>query len=314
MSRATVLLGLSAALGACCGCGGSPTGASAAGVAPAAMAVICDVTALNAAGQQAVCQASLQFPDGSKQDQTRAAQWSSSLPAIASVSATGVVTATQPGTATITASYLGLAGSVAITVGGIAQARINSASMSTKTTTAIQGATVVRYDVTGSAGSTLIMNFGDGTTSSSPGGCIPGNCSYFEHVYSGPLGTYVATLTTSDTFGRIATATRSVTVTDLSGVWANTILNASNGRTETRFLTIAGGGTFTGAYTHPEGNSESLSGNVNRYGSVSLRLTSGTISMAGVDLDSNGVTSDSTLRVVVSGGSADGQTLTFTKR
>ncbi len=179
---------------------------------------------------------------------------------------------------------------------------------------AIQGATVVHFDITGTTGSTLQMNFGDGGTSSMPDGCFPTNCTFFEHTYMGALGTYYSTLTATDTFGHVSTAQRSVTVTDLSGVWSNTILNPSNGRTETRLLTLSGGGRLTGTYTHPEGDSEPLTGSVNQYGTVSLRLTGGSMSMMGVDLDNNGITSDWAFRVVVTGGSADGLTLTFTRR
>jgi len=77
---------------------------------------------------------------------------------------------------------------------------------------------------------------------------------------------------------------------------------------------LNGGGAFTGTYVHPEGNGEPLTGTVNSFGTVNLRLDAGSISMQGVDLDSAGVRSDTTLKLTVTGGSAHGMTLTFAKQ
>ncbi|MDE3155885.1 MAG: PKD domain-containing protein, partial [Acidobacteriota bacterium] len=169
-----------------------------------------------------------------------------------------------------------------------ARALINSTSMSSNTSVAVAGATVVHFDVTGSTGQSQVMDFGDGTSSSTSSGCIPGNCQYFEHVYA-TAGAYSATLKVTDAQGGQATAQASVTVKDMKGTWTNTVLNPSNGRTETRTLTLSGGASLTGTYTHPEGNTESLTGSVDQYGSVHVKLDSGTISWDGVDLDGNGV-------------------------
>ena len=200
-----------------------------------------------------------------------------------------------------------------LTQNGIAAAVIRNVSMSTPTTFAIAGATTVRFDVLGSSGSTISLDFGDGKASSSPGSCLPTTCLYFEHTYAAPLGIRTAALTAIQD-GTERTATATVVVGDLSGTWANTVLNPSNGRTETRRLVLSGGSSLTGSYVHPEGNSEPLTGTVNSYGSVNLRLNSGTVSMRGIDLDDAGVRSDTTIKLTVTGGSADGLTLTFIKQ
>jgi hypothetical protein len=206
-----------------------------------------------------------------------------------------------------------IAGSTAVlTQSGTVAAVIRSVTMSTLTTFAIAGATTVRFDVLGSSDS-LGMDFGDGTSSNAPGGCLPTTCLFFEHRYSTPLGTRTAILTATQG-GAQRTATAAVIVGDLTGTWSNTVLNPSNGRTETRRLVLNGGGSFSGSYVHPEGDSEPLTGTVNSFGSVNLRLNSGTISMQGIDLDSAGVRSDTSIRLTVTGGSAHGMTLTFTKQ
>jgi len=87
--------------------------------------------------------------------------------------------------------------------------------MSTLTTFAIAGATTVRFDVLGSSGS-ISITFGDGTSSSSPGGCIPATCLFFEHRYAAPLGTRTAILTATEG-GAQRAATAAVIVGDLTG-------------------------------------------------------------------------------------------------
>jgi Big-like domain-containing protein len=71
---------------------------------------------LTSAGQQLQCTATAALSNGTRQDQTRAAQWSSSNASIATVSSSGMVTAGANGTATISAAYQASQGSQAITV------------------------------------------------------------------------------------------------------------------------------------------------------------------------------------------------------
>jgi trimeric autotransporter adhesin len=56
------------------------------------------------------------FPDGSNRDVTRAASWSSSSTAVASISSSGLASAVGTGTTLITASVGGISGSTALTV------------------------------------------------------------------------------------------------------------------------------------------------------------------------------------------------------
>lgn len=60
--------------------------------------------------------ASAAFPDGTTQDVTNSATWTSSNPAIATVSTSGLVTAKGSGQATISATYSGLTGHSLVTV------------------------------------------------------------------------------------------------------------------------------------------------------------------------------------------------------
>lgn len=56
------------------------------------------------------------FADGGTQNITAIASWMSDTPGVATVSSTGLVTAVAPGSATITATYLGISGTSRITV------------------------------------------------------------------------------------------------------------------------------------------------------------------------------------------------------
>jgi hypothetical protein len=250
--------------------------------------------------------------DGTQQNRTTSTSWTSADTSVATVSAAGIVTAVGRGSAQITATSDGASAAVTIQC-NIVAAAIRSVTMSTLTSFAIKGATVVHFDVLGTFGSIVRIDFGDGTQSSSPSGCFPTTCLYFEHTYSDPVGSRTAVVTAADG-SRQKTATASVMVGDLSGTWANTILNPTNNLTETRLLVLTGGGSLTGTYVQPEGDSEPVTGTVNSFGSVSLRLSTGSIVMQGVDLDNAGILSDTSMRLYVTGGTADGMALTFTKR
>ncbi|WP_198152144.1 beta strand repeat-containing protein [Granulicella tundricola] len=68
-----------------------------------------------AAGTSQQLTATATYSDGSTQDLTNAVTWSSSDPGAVSVNTTGNITAAQPGTATVTATYGGATGSVNVT-------------------------------------------------------------------------------------------------------------------------------------------------------------------------------------------------------
>jgi Bacterial Ig-like domain (group 2) len=287
------------------GCGG-PTSPTTTG-----FVVSCAAQVLTSVGQTTQCSAIESLSDGSTADRTASAQWSSSTPATATVSPGGLVTAVQAGSTRVTATYSAFSVTSTIQVSTIT-AVIKSISLSTRSSSAIVDATLVHFDVTGSAGQTIQMNFGDGQSSSTPSGSIPGGSIFFEHTYS-TIGGKTATLTVSDA-ARQVSATAALVVIDLTGTWTNTIVNPSNGRVETRTMTWTGGGAFTGAYTGPEGTSLPLTGTVNRFGSVNVTINGGALSLQGVDLDDNGMRGDTAVRLIVTGGTANGLTLTYTKQ
>ena len=286
-------------------CGG-PTSPTATG-----LAVSCAAQVLTSVGQTTQCSAIESLSDGSTADRTASAQWSSSTPATATVSAAGLVRAVQTGSTQITATYSAFSVTSTIQVSTIT-AVIRSVSLSTRSSSAIANATVVHFDVNGSAGPTMQMNFGDGQSSSNPIVSLPGGNLSFEHTYN-TIGSKTATLTVSDA-ARQVSATATLVVINLTGTWTNTIINPSNGRAETRTMTLTGDGTFSGTYTGPEGTGLPLTGTVNQFGSVNVNINNGAVSMQGVDLDDNGMRGDTAMRLIVTGGTANGQTLTYTKQ
>jgi trimeric autotransporter adhesin len=109
-----ILIGVSA-------CGGSNpppplfapgTGAS----TPSSVSVNCQTTTLTTVGQQTQCSAVAILANGTSQDQALASQWSSGSASVASVSATGLVTAVSNGFVTITSTFQGLQGARAVSV------------------------------------------------------------------------------------------------------------------------------------------------------------------------------------------------------
>ncbi len=286
------------------GCGG-PTSPTTTG-----FVVACAAQVLTSVGQTTQCSAIESLSDGSTADRTASSQWSSSTPATATVSG-GLVRAVQPGSTQITAKYSAFSVSSTIQVSTIS-AVIRSISLSTRSSSAIANATVVHFDVNGSVGQTMVMNFGDGQSSSNPIISLPGGNISFEHTYT-VIGGKTATLTVSDA-ARQVSATATVVVINLTGTWTNAFVNPSNGRVEARTMTLTGDGTFTGAYTGPEGTSLPLTGTVNQFGSVNVTINNGALSLQGVDLDDNGMRGDTAMRLIVTGGTANGLTLTYTKQ
>jgi hypothetical protein len=150
---------------------------------------------------------------------------------------------------------------------------------------------------------------------------LPSKGTWFDHSYHA-LGTFVAQLSVTDSQGRQASTSASVTVKNLTSTWGNVIRNPSNGLTESRLLTLiqgpASGGiaSLTGNYTHPAGNREPVTGTVEDTGTIrNLAVSSGAITFNGNTLDGNGVSPDaSAMKLIVKGGSSNGLTLTFTRQ
>lgn len=79
-------------------------------ITPQGLAVAGDTASFTDRGQTSQFTATLTLSNGTAQDQTRAALWSSSNPAVASVSTTGFVTSQSTGAAVISATFQGLSG------------------------------------------------------------------------------------------------------------------------------------------------------------------------------------------------------------
>ena len=73
-------------------------------------------TSLSAAGETGRLTAFVTFADGSVQDETNAAQWSSTNQAVATISSNGMVTAVSDGHTTVTASFANVTGTRTIMV------------------------------------------------------------------------------------------------------------------------------------------------------------------------------------------------------
>lgn len=78
--------------------------------------VLSGLAAFTAKNQTSQLTATANFSDGATQNVTNSATWSSSNAAVASVSSTGLVTAVGHGNATISATYQGYMGTLAVTV------------------------------------------------------------------------------------------------------------------------------------------------------------------------------------------------------
>lgn len=166
--RGCVVLLLSAA-SACTGSNTTPSTAPSA-TTPASVSVNCQTTTLTTAGQQTQCSASVVLSNGTIQDQTLASQWSSSNAGIASVSATGLVTAVSSGTVTITATFQGVHGAQAVAVAlptlTLAGTLIDGTShgiLPNITVQIVSGTNVGKTAVTDSSGNYVMSGLSTGT-------------------------------------------------------------------------------------------------------------------------------------------------------
>ena len=103
-----LLFALAAGL-AVAACGSSST-------SPTAVSTVSVTGAAPAVGSSAQFTAIATLGNGTTEDVTSSATWTSTAPNIATVSAAGIVTSLASGTAVISASFSGMAGSEAITV------------------------------------------------------------------------------------------------------------------------------------------------------------------------------------------------------
>jgi uncharacterized protein YjdB len=110
--RSAVLCGISILLLIYGGCGGSPTSPTLSGTA----LTIIGTASFTRIGETSQLTAIERLSDGTDQDVTNQTSWESSNPAVFTVSATGLVTATSVGEAAIRASYWGKTGALSVSV------------------------------------------------------------------------------------------------------------------------------------------------------------------------------------------------------
>jgi hypothetical protein len=172
---------------------------------------------------------------------------------------------------------------------------------------AIQNLSEVTLDASGSSGTGLQfgLDFGDGQGADQ---------AVATHVYTASPRAFKARAIVTDWIGRSDSVAVYVTVKDVIGSWYNEVLNPANHRYEFRTLLINShtARNIIGVYTHPEGNNTAFAGALTGPRGLEVTLTDGTIVFtSGAD---GGFDSDTlTLVVHVRGGSANGQTLTFTR-
>jgi PKD domain len=171
---------------------------------------------------------------------------------------------------------------------------------------AIQAASTVTFDATGSSGTGLRfgIDYGDGQGSDQPVG---------THTYQLDK-TYHARVIVTDSSGRTDSAAADVVVHTLVGQWDNFIYDPWKHIYESRRLTITGqtGRVITGIHSNSSGHTSGLTGEVTSDRGITLRLTDGTVSFSSEPPD--GIDSQVTaFSVLVKGGSADAKTLSFSK-
>ena len=174
------------------------------------------------------------------------------------------------------------------------------------TPTPIAGFSKVVFDATGSTGDRLsyVMEFGDDEIGAESASVRPVNRS----------GRLIARVTVVDRFGRYDTVARGFDVVSLAdGIshFRNFFRNPQANRYESRelFIDTQSGSNVSGTYTNPEGSRFHFTGTLTGERDVRLTLDSGTAEFTGqftsVQLCSRA------MRLVMHGGSADGQTLDF---
>lgn len=95
---------------ACGGGGGGTLPPTAPSTLTVSQVTVTGPSTLMAIGERAQFMATVRFSDGSMQDQTNASQWASSDPSVASISASGLVTAVAGGRVDLRATFQGVTG------------------------------------------------------------------------------------------------------------------------------------------------------------------------------------------------------------
>jgi PKD repeat protein len=180
-------------------------------------------------------------------------------------------------------------------------------------TAAINGFTPISYSAENSEADSpmYVLEFGDGeftTDVRAVHRCNFASLSPYERR------TLHARLTVVDSYGRMATTSRSIECTDLSDTtcsgWINETYNPATSMWEHRLINFsASGDQFSGFYRHPTGPAVSrFTGTLHGVRGIRFVLDGGGIDFSGEVLL---VDDDRRMRLTLRGGSADGMTLEF---
>jgi hypothetical protein len=261
-------------------------------------------------GDSAHLTATATYSDNSRADCTTSATWMSSNPAVAGVSAAGVLTGVAAGQTSLGAACGGAAGEAAVTV--VAQPPPPVARLFTSydgsQVEAVWMVTPVWFDATRSTGVELkyLIEFGDGQSSAE---------SLVAHVPAvGPNAPNGGRLTVTDRWGRIASATAQYLIFGFgfgSGYdyWRGPDVGLKLAQDRSNPTSLFGrydswtqGGTYIG---------KDVAGTVGPDRSVHLVSTDGTVEFTGYYHFSSRQIYDHLLVLRVRGGVKDGQTVVF---
>jgi Big-like domain-containing protein len=183
-------------------------------------------TSLTTAGQQGQLTATAHYSDGTTQDVTASATWQSSNGGIATVSASGAVTAVGSGTVTITVTYQGKSATFGVTI------TISTMSGSTLTAT-IDGVAFTGLGVSvdhTTAGGTNILSIGGASG-------FTGNYILLAIGFPAAPGTYA--------IGTSSPANAAVQIPNQGSLW-QAVLNSGSG---TITVTSVTGNSATGTFS-----------------------------------------------------------------
>jgi len=291
-------------------CGSNPAGPSqSTGQSRAVSMTITGLAGPLTPGQSVPLTARVTLADGT-QKIAADAQWQSVDATIVTVSANGVVKAAGHGGTDIVATSAGTTATIHVTV-ATPSVKLTQTIDQHNSSAALSGITRVTFDLSGSTGGGLQyrVSFGDSTPDASD--------AVAAHVFSSP-GTYSVVARVTDSIGQVDTTSRSIVVTSMPALntWLNYLVNPSIGQSESRWVNFTSqvGHKVTGTYQSSTGSqlgARPLTGTVTETNDIELRLTDGTIQMAGYVQASVGSNGQSAMQVTMHGGSADGLLLVF---
>jgi hypothetical protein len=276
-------------------------------------------------GQSVQLTAFATLPNGA-QKQSASATWQSSNSAIAAVSETGLLTVTGFGDVNITASAQGVETTARANVPlpPAPVARLAVTIDAHGSTVAVGDVTNVTFDMSGSSGVGLryAFTFGDGST-------VTSTEPIARHVYASPvpgpggykpLENHDVRVTVTDAAGRTDSVTRTVTAARLApgglaqpyGWTARDAAAPAMQGTYGLHIESMQGRTITGSLDQVNSGLgwQPFTGTFGEDNSLVITLNDGTVRLSGF-VKLVGSEYDDTLVFAVSGGRADGRTLTF---